>query len=66
MFVLYVFKVEKLEMAASSCNKASLTKESVSSLYIINPFRASAVAAWFSTHPPTSARISALKKYRHQ
>ena len=58
--------LQKLELAASSGVKSNITKESVSSLYIINPFRASAVSAWFSTHPKTEARIAALKRYKHQ
>jgi len=57
--------LKKLELSVQGVRSSSVGKESVSSLYIINPFRASAVAAWFSTHPSTDARIAALKKYKH-
>lgn len=60
-----VSALQKLELSTSGV-RSNISKESVSSLYIINPFRASAVAAWFSTHPSTEARVAALKKYKHR
>ena len=32
-----------------------------SSLYIVNPFRGSTLAGWFSTHPPIEQRIARLR-----
>lgn len=53
----------KLETAATGA-RAGAMKNSVSSLYIINPFKGSAVAALFSTHPSTQERVKRLKKLK--
>jgi heat shock protein HtpX len=57
--------LQKLELASTGA-KTDVGRSAVSSLYIINPFKASAVAQLFSTHPSTEKRVAALKKYRHQ
>ena len=40
------------------------TNQTVASMYIYNPFKKMALSSLFSTHPPTSKRIEALKKVR--
>jgi heat shock protein HtpX len=57
--------LQKLELASTGA-KTDIGHSAVSSLYIINPFKASAIAQLFSTHPSTAKRVAALKKYRHQ
>jgi len=56
--------LQKLESAAMGNQNSGITKTAVSSLYIINPFRTSTIAALFSTHPSTEDRIKKLKKIR--
>lgn len=56
--------LEKLEVAASSGFKTDVVRSSVSSLYIVNPFRSSSLAALFSTHPKTSDRVAVLRKLK--
>ncbi|MCH8519646.1 MAG: M48 family metalloprotease [Nanoarchaeota archaeon] len=40
------------------------TNQTVASMYIYNPFKKMALSSLFSTHPPTSRRIEALKKFK--
>lgn len=54
----------KLESASVGV-KSGAMKNSVSSLYIINPFRSSMIGALFSTHPSTEERIKRLKNLKH-
>lgn len=55
--------LQKLEMAATGA-RTDVGHSAVSSMYIVNPFKGSAVAQLFSTHPPTEKRIAKLKAFR--
>lgn len=55
--------LQKLELASTGV-KASVSRSSISSLYIINPFKATMISGLFSTHPTTKKRVAELKKYR--
>ncbi len=53
----------KLESFATG-TKTDIVHSPTSSLYIINPFKMSSIAALFSTHPSTEDRIKRLKKLK--
>lgn len=55
--------LKKLESAASKPHKTRASRTPNESLYIVNPFKGSAIAGLFSTHPPTEKRVEALQKF---
>ena len=56
--------LQKLEAAAKGHHPKN-TRASMESLYIVNPFRGLGLMKLFSTHPPTQARIDAMKKVKY-
>jgi heat shock protein HtpX len=55
--------LEKMEAFAQGHQlSARHGNTAASSLYIVNPFRAGAMAAMFSTHPPTAERVRRLRE----
>lgn len=58
-----VSALTKLESAAKGATNHS-SKAPTESLYIINPFKSSAVFKLFSTHPPTKERIRRLESLK--
>lgn len=53
--------LEKLERGVKY-NPLSFGNEATSSLFIVNPFKASVLLSLFSTHPPVSERVKRLKE----
>lgn len=56
--------LQKLEGAAGRAH-GKTTRAPTESLYIVNPFKRSTVAALFSTHPPTNKRVEAMRKVQY-
>ena len=52
--------LEKIEYQARNRRPSNKANPAISSLYIVNPFRGSAFAQLFSTHPRTEKRIARL------
>lgn len=55
--------LEKLERGVKY-NPLSFGTEATSSLFIVNPFKASALLSLFSTHPPIKERVKRLKELK--
>jgi len=55
--------LEKLELGVKH-NPMRLGSESTSSLFIVNPFKASALLSLLSTHPPMKERVKRLKELK--
>ena len=55
--------LEKLELGVKS-NPMRLGSEATSSLFIVNPFRASAMLSLLSTHPPLKERVKRLREIK--
>ncbi len=55
--------LEKLERGVKY-NPLKFGTEATSSLFIVNPFKASALLALFSTHPPLKERVKRLKEMK--
>lgn len=53
--------LEKLEFA-NKRRPIEFGNPSHASLFIVNPFRGSSAASWFSTHPPIRERVRRLRK----
>lgn len=56
--------LQKLESAATHTKKPHASAAPAESLYIVNPFRKSALFKLFSTHPQTKDRVAAMKKVK--
>lgn len=55
--------LEKLERGVKY-NPLAFGNEATSSLFIVNPFKASMLLSLFSTHPPVSERVKRLKELK--
>jgi len=53
--------IEALEIISTDSSKANFASPATAPLYITNPFRHQKLASLFSTHPPISERVAALK-----
>ncbi|MFW6286147.1 MAG: zinc metalloprotease HtpX [Nanoarchaeota archaeon] len=59
-----IHALQKLEQAALKPHRINNTQSPTASLFIVNPFRGSAIANLFSTHPSTQKRVERMKKIK--